>query len=50
VAQGLRNRMIAERMGITEGTVKVHLHNAYEKLGVTNRIELMIYVREHELL
>jgi DNA-binding NarL/FixJ family response regulator len=50
VAQGLRNRAIAERMGITEGTVKVHLHNAYEKLGVTNRIELMIYVREHELL
>ena len=50
VAQGLRNRAIAERLQITEGTVKVHLHNAYEKLAVTNRVELMIYAREHALI
>lgn len=50
VAQGLRNRAISERLAITEGTVKVHLHNAYQKLGVTNRIELMLYAREHALI
>lgn len=50
VAQGFRNRAISERLSITEGTVKVHLHNAYEKLGVTNRVELMLYAREHALI
>ncbi|HLE85867.1 MAG TPA: response regulator transcription factor [Thermoanaerobaculia bacterium] len=37
VASGLRNRAIADRLYITEGTVKVHLHNIYEKLGVDGR-------------
>ena len=34
VGQGLRNKAIAERLSISEGTVKVHLHNIYEKLGI----------------
>ncbi len=38
VAQGLRNRVIAERLSISEGTVKVHLHNIYEKFGVDGRL------------
>ena len=42
VAQGLRNKAIAERLTISEGTVKVHLHNIYEKLGVDGRLELML--------
>jgi DNA-binding NarL/FixJ family response regulator len=42
VAQGLRNKAIAERLGISEGTVKVHLHNIYEKLGVDGRLELVL--------
>lgn len=50
VAQGLRNRAISERLGLTEGTVKMYLHNAYEKLGLTNRVELMVYARENALL
>ena len=50
VSEGLRNRAIAERMAITEGTVKVHLHNIYEKLDVSSRIELINYAREHGLL
>jgi two-component system nitrate/nitrite response regulator NarP len=46
VAQGLRNREIAGELGITEGTVKLHLHRIYEKLGVGNRTELAIRARQ----
>ena len=36
VGMGLRNREIAERMGVTEGTVKVYLHNLFAKTGMSN--------------
>lgn len=42
VRQGLRNRDIAEKLGITEGTVKAYLHSIFEKTGVVNRTELAI--------
>jgi DNA-binding NarL/FixJ family response regulator len=42
VCDGLSNKEIAERLGITEGTIKIHLHSVYEQLGVRSRIELMI--------
>jgi two-component system nitrate/nitrite response regulator NarL len=38
VAQGLSNKHIARRLTISEGTVKIHLHNMYEKLGGVDRI------------
>jgi len=40
VLRGLSNREIAERLGMTIGTVKVHLHAIYEKLDVHSRDEL----------
>lgn len=46
VVQGLRNREIAEELGIVEGTVKVHLHKVYDKLGVGSRTELMIFAKD----
>jgi DNA-binding NarL/FixJ family response regulator len=46
---GLRNKEIAERLSITEGTVKIHLHNIYEKLGVTGRPQLISYATRHGL-
>jgi DNA-binding NarL/FixJ family response regulator len=46
VAQGLRNKVIAERLTISEGTVKVHLHNIYEKLGVDGRLELVLRAQQ----
>jgi two-component system nitrate/nitrite response regulator NarL len=49
VALGRRNKEIARELGITEGTVKMHLHNLYEKLGVTSRTELAILARERNL-
>jgi len=45
VAQGLRNRDIAERLEMNEGTVKVYLHRVYRKLGVASRTELALRVR-----
>jgi DNA-binding NarL/FixJ family response regulator len=50
VAQGLRNRVLAERLSISEGTVKVHLHNIYEKLGVDGRLELVLFAQQKGLL
>jgi DNA-binding NarL/FixJ family response regulator len=50
VATGLRNKQIADQLSITEGTVKIHLHTIFEKLGVSSRIELSNYARERSLL
>ena len=49
VAQGKRNREIGDELGISEGTVKVHLHRIYEKLGVGNRTELAMLGRDVDL-
>jgi two-component system nitrate/nitrite response regulator NarP len=46
VGRGLRNREIAARLGMSEGTVKVYLHGIYQKLGVENRTELAILALE----
>lgn len=50
VAQGLRNRAIGERLSISEGTVKIHLHNIYEKVKVDGRLELVLWAQEQGLL
>lgn len=50
VANGLSNKQISERCFIGEGTVKVHLHNIYGKLGIKNRVEMTLYAREKGLL
>lgn len=49
VAAGLRNKEIAARLEITEGTVKFHLHSIYEKLEIDGRYALMNYARDHGL-
>ena len=45
-ATGLSNAEIGERLFITEGTVKLHLHHVYDKLNVSRRPELTRYARE----
>jgi DNA-binding NarL/FixJ family response regulator len=49
IAQGLRNKAVAERLSISEGTVKIHLHNIYEKLGVDGRLALVLFAQEKGL-
>jgi len=44
VAQGLSNKEIGSRLSITEGTVKNHVHNALQKLGMENRIQAAAYI------
>jgi DNA-binding NarL/FixJ family response regulator len=43
VAQGCSNREIAERLFISVGTVKIHLHQVFQKLKIANRWELIRY-------
>lgn len=45
VGENVRNHDISARLGITEGTVKVHLHNIYEKLGLSSRVDLVMLIR-----
>src|SRR5262249_16032232 len=40
VAEGLSNKEIGRRLELSEGTVKIHLHNIYKKIGVNNRTAL----------
>jgi two-component system, NarL family, nitrate/nitrite response regulator NarL len=49
VSLGSRNKEIARELDISEGTVKMHLHNLYEKLNVSSRTELAILVRDKGL-
>lgn len=50
VAKGLHNKAIAEKLRISEGTVKVHLHNIYEKLKVDGRMALLRFAQEKGLV
>jgi two-component system, NarL family, nitrate/nitrite response regulator NarL len=50
VAQGFRNKEIARRLFISEQTVKNHLHNIFEKLGFSDRLELALWAIHHRLV
>jgi len=50
VTQGFRNREIGEKLFISEQTVKNHLHNIFDKLGVSDRLELALYAIHHSLV
>lgn len=47
VADGLANKLIARRLGISERTVKAHLTNIFGRLGVTDRTQAALWAREH---
>lgn len=47
IASGNSNKMIAQKLGITEGTVKVHVKNLLHKLGLRSRVEAAVWALEH---
>jgi DNA-binding NarL/FixJ family response regulator len=47
VAEGLPNKLIARRLGISEKTVKAHLTHVYEQIGVTDRTQAALWAKEH---
>ena len=47
LAGGASTRGIAKKMGYSEGTVRVYLHNLYKKLGVRNRTEALLWQLDH---
>jgi DNA-binding NarL/FixJ family response regulator len=49
VAAGESNRDVAKRLSLAEGTVKHHITNIFDKLGVSNRAELAAYAASHGL-
>lgn len=49
IAEGLKNKQIAERLFISETTVTHHLSSIFSKLGVCDRLELLIYAFGHNL-
>jgi len=49
VAEGMRNRQIGERLFISEKTVRHYLTSVFDKLGVADRLALMIYAFQHGL-
>jgi DNA-binding NarL/FixJ family response regulator len=50
VTQGMRNKEIAHEIGTTEQVVKNYLRKVYDKLGVSDRLELALYCIHHRLL
>jgi two-component system nitrate/nitrite response regulator NarL len=50
VTQGLKNKDIAQEIGTTEQVVKNYLRKVYDKLGVSDRLELALYTMHHRLL
>lgn len=47
VADGLSNRHVATELGLSEHTVKKYLFRIFEKLGISNRVELVLYAMHH---
>ena len=50
IIDGATNRDIGKSLGLSEQTVKNHLSNIYDKLGVSSRLELALYAVHHRLL
>jgi two-component system, NarL family, nitrate/nitrite response regulator NarL len=48
VGEGMKNREIAQQLGLTEHTVSNYLYRVFDKLGVSSRLELLLYAMSHQ--
>ena len=48
VAEGFSNREISSQLGLSEHTIKNYLFHIYEKLGMSSRVDLVLYVRSED--
>jgi DNA-binding NarL/FixJ family response regulator len=48
VAEGLKNREVADQLNLSEHTVKNHLFHIFERLGISSRAELILYLFSHK--
>jgi DNA-binding NarL/FixJ family response regulator len=50
VAEGLMNRDIAQKLGLSEHTISNYLFRIYEKLGISSRVELVLHMVRNQRL
>jgi len=50
IVQGYKNKEIAARLGTTEQVIKNYLRNVYDKIGVSDRLELALFTIHHRIL
>lgn len=50
VSMGLRNKEVADKLGVSEATIKNHLTSVYSKLGVSDRLELILYAIHNKMV
>jgi DNA-binding NarL/FixJ family response regulator len=50
VTEGLPNKKIANKLFISEGTAKLHVHHIYQKLNCPGRMSLQRFMQEHGLI
>jgi len=48
ISEGMPNREIATQLGLSGHTVKNYLFKIFDKLGISNRVELALYVASHD--
>jgi DNA-binding NarL/FixJ family response regulator len=50
IATGASNRRIAEKLNISERTVKAHLGGIFKKIGINDRLQLALYMNKYHQL
>jgi DNA-binding NarL/FixJ family response regulator len=50
IVQGFKNKEIAVQLGTTEQVIKNYLRNVYDKIGVSDRLELALFTIHHQIL
>src|SRR5207253_10906697 len=50
IVQGFKNKEIATQLGTTEQVIKNYLRNVYDKIGVSDRLELALFTIHHRIL